>query len=113
MGILASLNLALAFALELAMLAAFAYFGYQAVDHMVWRWVLAIFLPLGAAGLWGVLLAPKATHRLPLVPGVVLALGMFLLAAFALYRSGQPTLALVMAVAAVLHAVLAVLWRQW
>lgn len=108
-----SLNLALAFALELAMLAAFAYFGFRSVDHAVLRWVVAIALPLLTAVLWGTLLAPKASHRLAMVPGVLFSLGLFLLAALALYRTGQSTLSGVMAVAAVLHAVLSHLWRQW
>jgi len=110
---LQALNLALAFALELAMLAAFAYFGFQATDHVLARWVLAVALPVMVAGLWGAVLAPKAAHRLPMMPGILLSLGLFLLAALALYRSAQPGLAVVMAVAALLHAALAVLWRQW
>ncbi len=113
MEALAGLNLALAFALELAMLAAFAYFGFRATDHALMRWVLALALPLLVAALWGAILAPKAANRLPMVPGVLLSLGLFLLAASALYGSAQPGLAVIMAVAAVLHAALALLWHQW
>ena len=113
MQALASLNLVLAFALEIAMLAAFAYFGFRVTDHTLVRWVLAVALPLVAAGLWGAILAPKAVHRLPMVPGILLSLGLFLLAALALYCSGQPGLAVAMAVAAILHAALAMVWSQW
>mgnify|MGYP003344203888 FL=1 len=49
MGAVAPFNLALAFALELAMLAAFAFFGFRSVDHPLLRWVLAVGLPLAAA----------------------------------------------------------------
>ncbi|MBN2405328.1 MAG: DUF2568 domain-containing protein [Coriobacteriia bacterium] len=70
-------------------------------------------LPLATAALWGYLLAPKAAHRLKMVPGVLLSLLLSFLAAFALYRVGQPTLAWVMAGAAILHAVLASVWHQW
>ncbi len=113
MAALASLNLALAFTLEIAMLAAFAYFGFRATDHALLRWVLAVVLPLLVAVLWGAILAPKAANRLPMVPGVLLSLGLFLLAALALYRSAQPGLAIIMAVFATLHAALALLWHQW
>lgn len=113
MGSAANLNLALAFALELAMLAALAIFGFRSVDHPLLRWALAIVLPLAAAVLWGYLLAPKAANRLGMVPGILLSLLLFMLAALALHRVGQPTLAWVMAGAAILHAVLAFVWRQW
>ncbi len=113
MQALVSLNLALAFALELAMLAAFAFFGFRITDHSIVRWVLAIGLPVLVAGLWGILLAPKATHRLPMVPGILLSLGLFLLAAVALYVSDRPGLAIAMGAAAILHAVLAFVWGQW
>jgi len=112
-GVVASLNLALAFALELAMLAAFAFFGFRSVDHPLLRWALAIALPLATAVLWGYLLAPKAANRLAMVPGILLSLLLFTLAALALHRVGQPTLAWVMAGAAILHAVFAFVWRQW
>lgn len=113
MDMLANLNLVLAFALELAMLAVFAYFGFRVTDHALVRWMLAIGLPVATAMLWGLVLAPKAAHRLPMVPGILLSLGLFLLAALALYRSEQPVLAIVMSVAAILHALLALLWKQW
>jgi len=113
MQALAGLNLALAFALELAMLAAFTYYGFRVTDHALLRWVLAILLPLVTAGVWGAFLAPKAAKRLPMVPGVLLSLCLFLLAALVLYRSAQPGLAVAVAVAAILHAALALLLRQW
>jgi len=113
MGLLKSLNVALAFVLELAMLAALGYFGYRVVDQPLLRWVLALALPAVVAVLWGMLLAPKAANRLAPMPGLLLALGLFLLAALALQRAGQPVLGAVLALAAVVHVVLAWLWRQW
>jgi len=113
MQALASLNLVLAFALELAMLAAFALFGFRVTDHSIMRWVLAVGLPVLVAILWGMLLAPRATHRLPMVPGILLSLGLFLLGALALYRSSQPGPAIAMGAAAIVHAVLAFVWNQW
>lgn len=113
MELLKGLNLVLAFTLELAMLVAFGYFGFQSADGAPLRWVLAVALPMAAAALWGAILAPKAAHRLPILPGTALSLGLFLLAALALQMAGQPVLAVVFAVAAVIHAALGLLWQQW
>jgi len=110
---IAGLNLALAFALELAMLAAFGYFGYSATQQPVARWLLAFALPLATAAVWAVILAPKASHRLAMVPGMILSLVLFTLAAFALFSAGRQTLAIVMFAAAWLHAGLAFVLRQW
>lgn len=113
MDVLKGLNLVLAFGLEMAMLAAFGYFGFQSTPQPMLRWVLALALPLATASFWGAVLAPRAAHRLPILPGTLVSLGMFLLAALALYGSGQPTLAVAMAVGAVVHGALVLLWRQW
>lgn len=53
-------NLALAFALELAMLAAYFVAGWWATDIVWLRFVLAIGLPALAIVLWAVWAAPKA-----------------------------------------------------
>lgn len=113
MDALKGLNLLLAFALELAMLAAFSYFGFQSTHVPMFRWLLAVALPLAVAAFWGAFLAPKAAHRLSVLPGMLVSHALFLLAALALYGSGQPILAVAIAVAAVIHGALASLWRQW
>lgn len=113
MATLANLNLVLAFALELAMLAALAVFGFRITGDSPLRWLLALALPLAAAGIWGLLLAPKSSRRLSMLPGIALSLVLFLLAAIALWHVDRPALAALMAAAAVLHAVLALVWRQW
>lgn len=113
MTVIATLNLVFAFTLELAMLAAFAVFGYRLVDHALLRWLVALALPSTMAVVWWLLLAPKAPHRLSMTPGILLSLALFLLAALALHRIGLPALAWAMAAAAVLHALLAWVMRQW
>ena len=71
MGGLRNGNLALAFALELAMLAAFAVAGWAATPILWLRLVLAIALPGIAILLWAVWAAPKAKKR-RLKPGPLL-----------------------------------------
>lgn len=113
MAAVASMTMALAFALELATLAAFAAFGFRTVDHAWARWLPAICLPLGTAGLWMLFLAPKAAHRVSMGPGILLSLAIFLLGALALHHLDRSTLAGFMAAAAMLHASLAFVLRQW
>ena len=62
MTILRAINAGIAFALELAMLAAFAYWGYWVGEGVIIRWALAIGLPLVAIVLWSLLFAPRAQN---------------------------------------------------
>ena len=57
-------NLALRFLLELAALAALAYWGSQAGATVLENVILAVAAPLAFATLWGLLAAPKAPRRL-------------------------------------------------
>jgi hypothetical protein len=55
-------NLLLRFVLELAALATFAWWGYR-LDHLIFRWVLAVALPIAAAALWAVFAVPGDPSR--------------------------------------------------
>ena len=113
MVILKGINATLAFLLELAMIAALGYWGYQSNDNALLKWLLAIGLPLIAIVIWALCFAPKATRRLSVVPGALLSLGLFLLAALALYSANQPVAAMVLAALAIANRILVLLWRQW
>nr|WP_245276029.1 DUF2568 domain-containing protein [Mesorhizobium sp. LNHC220B00] len=67
-------NLTLRFLLELAALLGLAMAGWSLSDG-AWRWVLAVALPLAAAGAWGtfaVLNDPSRSGRAPVpLPGAV------------------------------------------
>lgn len=52
------------FVVELVLLAVFAVSGVRLGSHVT-AIVLAVLLPLVAATLWGLYLAPRATRRLP------------------------------------------------
>ena len=56
MNPLKALNAGLAFALELAMLAALGYWGYKFGGALWLKWLLAIALPVLAATGWGLFL---------------------------------------------------------
>jgi Protein of unknown function (DUF2568) len=103
-----SANLGLKFVLELCMLAALAYWGAQAGSSTLGDVVLAIAAPLAAAAVWGIYAAPKARHRLALVPRLVLELCVFAVAAVALAAAGAPVLALVFVAVVALNTALLV-----
>ena len=113
MEILKAVNAGLAFLLELAMLASFGYWGFQGEKSIWIKWGLGIGTPLAVAILWGLLLAPKANQRLNILWGTLLSLGLFCLAALALYQTDHPALAFTLAVIAIVNRILVLLWRQW
>ncbi|HZF99451.1 MAG TPA: YrdB family protein [Chitinophagales bacterium] len=106
-------NALLAFSLELGMLAAFAYWGYKNGNGLVGRWMLAIGIPIVVAMIWGLILAPKAPYRLDTTFRVLVELTLFLLAAFALYRLGHVTLALMFAALSVLCQLIFLFVGEW
>jgi hypothetical protein len=83
-------NLVLAFAVELAMLAAFAVAGWSATPILWFRIVLAIALPGIAIAMWAVWAAPKAKKR-RLKPGPLLLFKQIIFAAATLawWLAGQ------------------------
>jgi hypothetical protein len=84
MEIARGLNAVIAFALEIAMLASYGYWGYQTGSETLVKWVFAIGLPVVAIVIWAFFFAPTANWRLSILPGAFLLLGLFLLGAFAL-----------------------------
>jgi uncharacterized membrane protein len=88
-AVASAINAPLAFLLELAMLAAFGYFGFHAGDVFVFQLLLGIGIPLTAVFIWAKWLAPKAKERLKM-PGLVAAKAiLFGLAALALIAADE------------------------
>lgn len=105
-------NLGVKFLLELAALAAFAYWG-AALTTGAAAIILAIAAPAAAILLWGRLCAPKAPRRLPMRSRIPVELGVFALAALALATAGEPVLAVVYAVCAAVNAIFLTRFEQW
>ncbi len=112
MSMVRGVNSGISFALELAMLAAFAYWGFTVGDGLV-AWGLAIALPLLGVLIWGLFFAPRSARRLTLWPGALLSWALFLLAAAALWLTGQTALALALAVIASANRLLTLYTKQW
>ena len=113
MAVLKGLNVGLSFAIEIAMLAGFAYWGHWVGDGDLVEWILAIGIPVAASVIWGLFFAPKAKRRLSSVSGIGLSLALFLMSAAAVFHAGQFGPAIGMAVLAVVNRALVVLWQQW
>jgi Protein of unknown function (DUF2568) len=103
MKLIKGLNLALAFGLELAMLAALAYWGVETGGGTAGRLLLALGAPAAAVVIWSRLLAPTSGHRLRMPWQKIVTAVMFALAAAALYASDQATLAVTFGVAAAIN----------
>lgn len=111
MAVLQSINLALAFLLELGMLAAFAYWGFHTGSTVLTRLLLGVGVPLAAAVIWWLFMAPKATRRLQGTAYLVVKVILFGLAATALAEAGLVVLAIVFAVLFVVNTILLYAWE--
>jgi hypothetical protein len=105
-------NLALAFLLELAGLAAFGYWGFVVPDGLVLKLVAGLGLPILAAVVWGLFAAHKASVRLPAPGKLAVQLGWFAAAAVALALAGRVWLGVALFLLYVVNRVLAYLWHQ-
>jgi Protein of unknown function (DUF2568) len=98
-----ALNLIVRFACEIAALVAFVWWGWPFVG-----WVVAIVV----AVMWGLVVAPKATHRLPDPPRLLVELVIFASAIVAFYETAGEAVASVFGVLAVASAVLVRVWPE-
>jgi Protein of unknown function (DUF2568) len=105
-------NLAARFALELCMLAALGYVGFQLGDGLAAEIGLAVALPLAAAVVWGAAIAPKARRRAPDPGRAALELVVFAAASAGLVATGHAVLGLLLAVAVVVNVGLMFVWGQ-
>jgi len=107
-------NLALAFALEIAMLAGFAAAGWAATPILWLRVLLAVGLPGIALARGGVWAAPNAKKR-RLSPGplLVFKLVIFSLATLAWWLAGQGLIAAIFGTLAAINLLGAAAFRQY
>ncbi len=98
-------NDGLRFLLELAALAALAYWGFAEHEGVV-QWLLGLGAPLVAAAVWGRFVAPKASH--PTIDPLRLALEVLVFGSgvAALCVAEQTTLAIVFGALVLVHLAL-------
>lgn len=92
-----TVNLGVAFLLELAVLLAVGYWGFALTQGLVTRLLAGLGGPVLMAVLWGVFAAPKASAPLHGVADVAFRIGWFGVGAVALWGSGMPVAALALA----------------
>jgi hypothetical protein len=109
---LRALNLGLAFLLELAALAALAYWGYRLDASAGVRWAVALGAPLALALTWSLIAAPTARRRLARRPLLGFKLLVFTIASALLYSTGRHALATLFEAAMLLNLRLGVVWEQ-
>ncbi|MEO8684533.1 MAG: YrdB family protein [Devosia sp.] len=112
MEVIKGVNLGLAFAVELAMLAGLGIWAFGLSQETWVRWGLVVPVIGVAVALWAVLAAPAAATRLP-EPGLtLLKIALFGATTVALAQAGQGFWALVFSVVAAGNLALAALWGQ-
>ena len=90
-----AVNGALAFALELATVAALCYWGVRAGGDTLTKTILAVAAPAAAITVWGLFLAAGGhKYTLPLAGEIALKLAVLLVGALALYATGHKSMAL-------------------
>ena len=107
-----TVNLAVAFLLELCMLAALAYWGFQTGASVPLNIIFGIGAPLIAILIWARFMAPTSAHRLSGSAYLLVKLIIFGLAVIGLAVAGQITLAIIFAVVSVINQVLLLAWKQ-
>ena len=98
-----SLTLLVRFLLELCMLAALGYWGFETGDSAVAQWALGLGVPVAAAVVWGMFIAPKARHPVPTAVWIGLQAILFGAAALGLAAVAPAQLAVLFVIAVVLH----------
>lgn len=101
------LNQIVQFVVEMAMLAALGYGGFQLGKTTFSKYLFAILIVGAAIVLWWLFAAPKAPYRLELPIRLFFKLALFFIAAFLLYKSGQSDLALIFAGIAFINEIIA------
>jgi len=105
-------NLALRFLLELAAFGAVGYWGATVSARAVARVALGVGLPLAAATLWGIFVAPRARVVLSANMRMILGLAVFACATAALVDRGHLRLGATFVALVVVNVVLIRVWRQ-
>lgn len=103
---IATLNVALRFVLELGGVAAVGYWGFRVGPGMPLRLLLGIGAPALLIVVWAIVVAPGAANPIPQSARIVLGTLLLELAAGALVLAGQPTLGVWFAIVVLVNALL-------
>ncbi|MEU9841972.1 YrdB family protein [Actinomadura sp. NPDC048032] len=106
-GALHAANEGLAFLLELAAIAALAWWGFTTGGNVLVNIVLGLGAPAAAIVLWGMFAAPRARFKIPLPLVLLVKAAVFGAGALAFHGVGHTAAAVAFAVIAVVNTALA------
>jgi hypothetical protein len=112
MEVLKAANLAAAFLLEICLIGALAYWGFNTGQIWITRIGLGIGVPLVAIVIWGYWMAPNSRRRIKGIPYFGLKLVLFIAAVAALYFAGQPSLSAVLGLFYMVNQIFIFVWNQ-
>ena len=112
MQVLKAANLLIAFLLELCMVAAFAFWGFNLNQIGLVRLILGFGVPLIVIVIWGYWMAPNSQRRLRGKAYLGLKLVLFSAASTALYFTSQFSLAVILAVLFIVNQTFIYVWNQ-
>ena len=112
LAVMKNANLALRFLLELCVLAALVYWGFEVGQTTIVKIVLGIGAPVIASVVWALLGAPRARWHLKGVWRLLLEVVFFGLPAVALFVAGQYILGIAFALVFILNTILIYAWSQ-
>jgi hypothetical protein len=107
-----NVNLAFRFVLELVVLVALFLWGVSVSDELIIQVVLGLGAPALAMTVWGLLVAPKASRRLPDPQRLAVEIVVFGAGVLAFLASGRLVLGLLLTAAATLSLFLMWSWGQ-
>ena len=105
-------NLGLSFLLELCLLGAYGYWGFQTHEADGSRWLFGIGTPVIVAIIWAIFFAPKSQRRLKKPLRYMMEFIIFAVGVLALLMAGQVQLGLLFALAIGINMVLMIVWDQ-
>lgn len=103
------LNQFIQFIVEMAMLVALGYSGFQLGKTSLEKYAFAILFLAVTIVLWWLFASPKAPYRLELPIRLFFKLALFIVTAFLLYKSGQTNIAIIFACVALANELVAAL----
>ncbi len=112
MAVVKAFNLVVRFVVELCLLAAVSYGGFQLDGGWPVRMAAGIGAPLLVAGVWGLFVAPKAWRRLPEPWRLGLEIILFGWGVAALAAAERPLLAAALGITFFFNRVLVMVWKQ-
>ncbi|CAM3337623.1 MULTISPECIES: YrdB family protein [Paenibacillus] len=106
------INLGLRFVLEIILLFSLGYWGFHAVQGVWLSIILGLGLPLLTAVIWGMIISPKASIKLPIGGVLLIEAVLFAAGVLALIDSGFRVSAYLFGIAALVNRCIMIRWKM-